>query len=99
MSNKSNVYNIELFKRLLTYVRSYNKIFIISIISVIGLSVFGALRPVVLEKIVDENLTQYNYDFFPQYILILFDNINSIPVYIPKKIPRMNPNKISQKVI
>lgn len=71
MSNKSNVYNIELFKRLLTYVRSYNKIFIISIISVIGLSVFGALRPVVLEKIVDENLTQYNYDFFPQYILIM----------------------------
>ena len=71
MSNKSNVYNIELFKRLLTYVRSYNKIFIISIFSVFGLSVFGALRPVVLEKIVDENLTQYNYDFFPQYILIM----------------------------
>jgi subfamily B ATP-binding cassette protein MsbA len=35
------------------------------------LSVFGALRPVVLEKIVDENLTQYNYDFFFQYILIM----------------------------
>ena len=71
MSNKTNVYNIELFKRLLTYVRFYNKIFIISIFSVFGLSVFGALRPVVLEKIVDENLTQYNYDFFPQYILIM----------------------------
>ena len=71
MSNKSNVYNIELFKRLLAYVRFYNKIFIISISSVFGLSVFGALRPVVLEKIVDENLTQYNYDFFPQYILIM----------------------------
>ena len=71
MSNKTNVYNIELFKRLLTYVRFYNKIFIISIFSVFGLSVFGALRPVVLEKIVDVNLTQYNYDFFPQYILIM----------------------------
>ena len=71
MSNKTNVYNIELFKRLLAYVRFYNKIFIISIFSVFGLSVFGALRPVVLEKIVDENLTQYNYDFFPQYILIM----------------------------
>ena len=71
MSNKSNVYNIELFKRLLAYVRFYNKIFIISISSVFGLSVFGALRPVVLEKIVDENLTQYNYDFFTQYILIM----------------------------
>lgn len=71
MSNKTNVYNIELFKRLLTYVRFYNKIFIISIFSVFGLSVFGALRPVVLEKIVDENLTQYNHDFFLQYILIM----------------------------
>ena len=71
MSNKTKVYNIELFKRLLTYVRFYNKIFIISIFSVFGLSVFGALRPVVLEKIVDENLTQYNYDFFLQYILIM----------------------------
>ena len=71
MSNNTNVYNIELFKRLLTYVRFYNKVFIISIFSVFGLSVFGALRPVVLEKIVDENLTQYNYDFFPQYILIM----------------------------
>ena len=71
MSNKTNVYNIELFKRFLTYVMFYNKIFIISIFSVFGLSVFGALRPVVLEKIVDENLTQYNYDFFFQYILIM----------------------------
>ena len=70
-NNKSNVYNTKLFKRLLTYVRSYNRIFITSIFSVIGLSVFGALRPVILEKIVDENLTQYSYDFFTQYILIM----------------------------
>ena len=70
-NNKSNVYNTKLFKRLLTYVRSYNRIFITSIFSVIGLSVFGALRPVILEKIVDENLTQYSYDFFAQYILIM----------------------------
>ena len=70
-NNKSNVYNTKLFKRLLTYVRFYNIVFISSIFSVIGLSVFGALRPVVLEKIVDENLTQYSYDFFAQYILIM----------------------------
>tara|TARA_B100001063_G_scaffold116914_1_gene109155 strand:+ start:872 stop:2647 length:1776 start_codon:yes stop_codon:yes gene_type:complete len=70
-NNKSNVYNTKLFKRLLTYVRFYNRVFISSIFSVIGLSVFGALRPVVLEKIVDENLTQYSYDFFAQYILIM----------------------------
>ena len=34
-------------------------------------SIFGALRPVVLEKIVDENLTASNYDFFVEYIILL----------------------------
>ena len=64
MSSKTKVYNFKLFKRLLNYIKSYRQIFVISIISVFGLSVFGALRPVVLEKIVDENLTSSNYDFF-----------------------------------
>ncbi len=71
MTNKTKVYNIELFKRLLEYVKSYNNIFIVSVFSVVGLSVFGALRPVVLKKIVDENLTQSSYDFFFEYILLM----------------------------
>ena len=73
MTNKSKVYNLNLFIRLLRYIKSYRNIFIISIISVFGLSIFGALRPVVLEKIVDENLTANNYEFFLEYVvLILF---------------------------
>ena len=72
MSSKTNVYNFKLFKRLLNYIKSYRYIFIISIISVFGLSIFGALRPVILEKIVDENLTASNYDFFLEYIIIMF---------------------------
>ena len=64
MTSKSKVYNLTLFIRLLGYIKSYRNIFIISIISVLGLSIFGALRPVVLEKIVDENLTANNHDFF-----------------------------------
>ena len=71
MSKKVNIYNISLFKRLLMYVKLYKHIFIISISSVFGLSIFGALRPVILEKIVDENLTQYSFDFFLQYILLM----------------------------
>jgi len=71
MSNKTKVYNFRLFKRLLNYIKSYRYIFIISIISVFGLSIFGALRPVVLEKIVDENLTDSNYDFFLEYIILM----------------------------
>ncbi len=71
MSKKVNIYNIGLFKRLLRYIKSYKHIFIISIFSVFGLSIFGALRPVILEKIVDENLTQYSFDLFLQYILLM----------------------------
>ena len=71
MSSKSRVYNFRLFNRLLNYIKSYRNIFLISIISVFGLSIFGALRPVVLEKIVDENLTASNYDFFLEYIIIM----------------------------
>ena len=71
MSSKTKVYNFKLFKRLLNYIKSYRYIFVISIISVFGLSIFGALRPVVLEKIVDENLTASNYDFFLEYIIIM----------------------------
>ena len=71
MSSKTKVYNFKLFKRLLNYIKSYRQIFVISIISVFGLSVFGALRPVVLEKIVDENLTSSNYDFFLEYIILM----------------------------
>ena len=69
MSSKIKVYNLTLFKRLLSYIKSYRNIFISSIISVFGLSVFGALRPVILEKIVDENLTASNYDFV-EYIIL-----------------------------
>ena len=71
MSSKTKVYNLKLFKRLLNYIKSYKYIFLISIISVFGLSIFGALRPVVLEKIVDENLTASNYEFFLEYIILM----------------------------
>ena len=71
MSSKTKVYNFKLFKRLLKFIKSYRYIFVISIISVFGLSIFGALRPVVLEKIVDENLTASNYDFFLEYIILM----------------------------
>ena len=71
MSSKSRVYNFGLFNRLLNYIKSYRNIFLFSIISVFGLSIFGALRPVVLEKIVDENLTTSNYDFFLEYIITM----------------------------
>tara|TARA_B100000029_G_scaffold282733_1_gene276614 strand:- start:4154 stop:5926 length:1773 start_codon:yes stop_codon:yes gene_type:complete len=71
MKEKIQVYNIALFKRLLKYVYPYKFFLLICIISVLGLSIFGALRPVVLEKVVDENLTAQIYDGFLYYILLI----------------------------
>ena len=72
MKIKSNVYNVKLFKRLLGFVRKHKLIFLFSLISVFGLSIFGALRPLILQKIVDENLTQFAPENFLTYILIMF---------------------------
>ena len=69
MSKKENTLNTYLFKRLLNYVRPYNYIFIFSLMAVFGLAVFGALRPVVLEKILDENISLRLSDGFLQLII------------------------------
>ena len=82
MSKKENILNIYLFKRLLTYVSPYYYIFISSLFSVFGLAIFGALRPVVLEKVLDENISQGLSDGFLQLIflmavLLLFEVISN----------------------
>jgi len=71
MKEKIQVYNIVLFKRLLSYVSPYKLFLSICIFSVLGLSIFGALRPVVLEKVVDENLTAQISEGFLYYITII----------------------------
>ena len=82
MNKKENILNIYLFKRLLTFVSPYYYIFISSLFSVFGLAIFGALRPVVLEKVLDENISQGVSDGFLQLIflmaiLLLFEVISN----------------------
>ena len=71
MKEKTKVYNIVLFKRLLNYISPYKLFFSVCIFSVLGLSIFGALRPVVLEKVVDQNLTAQISEGFLFYIIIM----------------------------
>jgi len=71
MKEKTQVYNIVLFKRILKYVYPYKLFFSICIFSVLGLSTFGALRPVVLEKVVDQNLTAQITEGFLFYIILI----------------------------
>ena len=82
MNKKENILNIYLFKRLLIFVSPYYYIFISSLLSVFGLAIFGALRPVVLEKVLDENISQGLSDGFLQLIflmavLLLFEVISN----------------------
>ena len=71
MSKKENILNTYLFKRLLAFVKPYNYIFIFSLLAVFGLAIFGALRPVVLEKVLDENISQGISDGFLQLIIVM----------------------------
>ena len=71
MNKKENILNIYLFKRLLTFVSPYYYIFISSLFSVFGLAIFGALRPVILEKVLDENISQGLSDGFLQLIFLM----------------------------
>jgi len=71
MKEKIQVYNIILFKRLLNYVSPYKLFLSICIFSVLGLSIFGALRPVVLEKVIDNNLIAQISEGFLFYIIII----------------------------
>ena len=65
------IFDVSLFKRLLQYIRPYRTVFIISLICVIGLAVFGAFRPYVLKEVIDVKIANKEYDGFVFYMLIM----------------------------
>lgn len=67
---KESVFDIHLFKRLLHYIKPYRWVFIFSLIAVIGLAGFGAMRPKVLQVAIDENINQRLLEGFFFYIVI-----------------------------
>ena len=68
---KNKVFDSQLFKRLLHYIKPYTGIFIIALTTVIGLAVFGALRPKVLQIAIDQNIAQKFEPGFSKYILAM----------------------------
>ena len=65
------IFDLSLFKRLLQYIKPYRTVFIVSLVCVVGLAVFGALRPDVLQKAIDTQIALKKYDGFIFYILII----------------------------
>lgn len=67
---KKNVFDVTLFKRLLVYIKPYHLVFIASLFAVIGLAVFGMLRPIVLKEAIDDNVYNRLEEGFLYSILI-----------------------------
>ena len=69
---KENIFDLSLFKRLLKFINPYRWVFYGTLTAVIGLAVFGALRPLVLQQAIDNNIaTQVAKGFFVYIIAML----------------------------
>ena len=68
---KKNIFDVSLFTRLLQYIKPYRTVFVISLFCVIGLAIFGALRPYVLQQAIDTQIAEKKYDGFIFYIVIM----------------------------
>jgi ATP-binding cassette subfamily B multidrug efflux pump len=68
---KSKVFDGQLFKRLLKYIKPYRGFFVLALTTVIGLAIFGALRPKVLQLAIDQNIEQKFVPGFLNYILAM----------------------------
>ncbi|MBP1839431.1 ABC transporter ATP-binding protein [Formosa algae] len=70
-NTKKNSIDLSLFKRLLEYIKPYNKVFIGVFISVVLLAIFGALRPYILQQAIDNNISTKTLEGFFPYILVM----------------------------
>ena len=70
-ANKS-VFDRLLFGRLLKYTAPYYKIFLLALLTVLGLAIFGALRPKVLQLAMDQNIENQFKPGFLKYIVWMF---------------------------
>lgn len=68
---QKKIFDVSLFKRLLQYIKPYRNIFAISLVCVIGLAAFGALRPLVLQQAIDTQIAERLYEGFVFYVAIM----------------------------
>lgn len=68
---KENIFDLGLFKRLLTFIKPYRWVFYGTLFAVIGLAIFGALRPLVLQQAIDNNIATKEVEGFLIYIITM----------------------------
>jgi subfamily B ATP-binding cassette protein MsbA len=69
--SKDIAFDVVLFKRIFRYIKPYRFVFALTILSVVGLSIFGAARPYVLQQAIDNNIANKDYNGFVIYIVIM----------------------------
>ena len=68
---QKKIFDLHLFRRLLVYIKPYRMVFAISLFCVIGLALFGALRPYVLKEAIDVKVANKEYAGFIFYIVLI----------------------------
>lgn len=71
MSRVDTILEIDLFKKLLKFIKPYKHIFIGVLTAVILLAIFGALRPYILQQAIDQKIATKTIEGFLPYILIM----------------------------
>lgn len=70
-SNTGNAFDMALFKRLLGYTNPYKRIFYFVGVAAILVSLFGVLRPILLQETVDEALIPADFDSLMYYVSLM----------------------------
>ncbi|WP_298247612.1 ABC transporter ATP-binding protein [uncultured Christiangramia sp.] len=70
-SNTGNAFDMALFKRLLGYTNPYKRIFYFVGVAAILVSLFGVLRPILLQETVDEALIPADFDSLIYYVSLM----------------------------
>ena len=65
------VFDLQLFVRLLSYAKKYRKHFFVAALSVVLLALFAAVRPVLLQQIIDDYITNKNAKQLLVFIILM----------------------------
>jgi subfamily B ATP-binding cassette protein MsbA len=68
---KKKAFDLSLFKRLLQFIKPYKLVFFGTLIFAIGLAFFGALRPYILQKAIDDHVALKQYEGFMFFVIAM----------------------------
>ncbi|MCK5400646.1 MAG: ABC transporter ATP-binding protein [Flavobacteriaceae bacterium] len=71
VKTKENIFDLSLFKRLFAFINPYRVVFYGTLLAVVGLAIFGALRPLVLQQAIDNNIATQEVEGFLIYIIAM----------------------------